>query len=300
MRELGGGRVKLVEADTQLVPARAAAAAVKLHADPRVLAVVGPAGSQEVLAAGAVFREPDRLPFVSGSATRAALTNGSIPNFFRVVPKDSSQAPAIAWFIRRTLKAERVVVVADGSAYSRRLADAVQGKLRAGGVRVRRAAGVGGVREDTDVVFLPWEVAANAQSFGRELKRQGKQAVIVGSDGLDSGDFTIAGSYVASFAPDVRQIPGAAALVRGYGAPFVSNFGPPAYVATQAAIRAVRQACADGQATRAEVQRTLRTTVLPRTVLGRGLRFTAQGDAVGATYAIFRLESGGRKTLVSY
>lgn len=253
-----------------------------------------------MLAAGPVFRRADRLPFVSGSATRAALTNGSLPNFFRVVPTDTRQAPAIARFIRGTLKAERVVVVADGSAYSRRLADAVQAKLRAGGARVRRAAGVGGVGEDTDVVFLPWQVAANAQSFGRELRRRGRRAVIFGSDGLDSGDFTIAGAYVSSFAPDVRGIPGNAAFVAGYGAPFVSNFGPPAYVAAQAAIAAVRRACADGEATRAEVQRNLRATSIARTVLGRGLAFTARGDAKGATYSIFRLEAGGRKTLVRY
>lgn len=308
VRQLGGGRVKLAEADTQLVPARAAAVARELHADPRVLAVVGPAGSQEVLAAGSVFRQPDRLPFVSGSATRAALTNGAIPNFFRVAPKDSSQAPVIARYVRRALKAKRVLIADDRSPTSRRLANGVQASLRAGGVDVTRtsvrssaaefSAVVATIGPGVDVVFLPWQVAANAQSFGRELKRQGKQAIIFGSDGLDSGDFTIAGAYVASFAPDVRQIPVAAAFVRGYGAPFVSNFGPPTYVAAQAAIRAVRQACADGVATRAEVQKNLRATSIARTVLGRGLAFSALGDAKGAKYSIFRLETGGRKTLV--
>ncbi len=57
---------------------------------------------------------------------------------------------------------------------------------------------------EIDVVFLPWQIAANAQIFGRQLKKRGSKAIIVGSDGLDSGDFKIPGSYVSSFAPDIR------------------------------------------------------------------------------------------------
>lgn len=298
VRQLGRGTIRLVEADTQLDPVRAAKAARTLHARRDVLAVVGPAGSQEVLAVAATFKRAPRLPFVSGSALADALTHGSIPNFFRVVPKESAQAPAIARFIRRKLKAEQVAIVGDGSVYSRQLADAVQGRLRAGGVRVRRTSGVAGVEKDTDVVFLPWRVAADAQRFGTLLRRQGKQAVVIGSDGLDSGDFRIPGSYVSAFASDIRAIKGNAAFIEGYGATFVSNFGPPMYVATQAAIAAIGKACADGHASRGEVQRNLRGTYIPRIVLGGSLRFTARGDRKSATFSIFELGAGGKKTLV--
>ena len=151
---------------------------------------------------------------------------------------------------------------------------------------------------EVDVVFLPWQIAAGAQLFGQQLRQQGGKAIIVGSDGLDSGDFTIPGSYVSAFAPDIRAIAGNAAFIEGYGASFVSNFGPPMYVATQAAIAAIRKACADGDATRAEVQRNLRATFIPKIVLGGDLRFTARGDRKGAKFFIFRLGPGGRKTLV--
>ena len=40
--------------------------------------------------------------------------------------------------------------------------------------------------------MLPWQVAANAQQFGRNLAQQHKKAVIFGTDGLFSpGTFTI-------------------------------------------------------------------------------------------------------------
>ena len=69
---------------------------------------------------------------------------------------------------------------------------------------------------------------------------------------------------MSAFAPDIRAIAGNAAFIEGYGASFVSNFGPPMYVATQAAIAAIRKACADGDATRAEVQKNLRATFIPQ------------------------------------
>jgi branched-chain amino acid transport system substrate-binding protein len=297
-----------VDGDTGLDPARASAVAKTFHANPDVLAVVGPARSREVLAVAPVFMRPDRLPFISGSAIDRALTNGSIPNFFRVVPNDSVQAPTIARYLRRGLKANDVFIVDDQSAYSKALAKGVEWRLKAGGVNVTRASVsqrmtdfstvVTSVGSEIDVVFLPWQIAASAQIFGQQLKKLGSDAVIVGSDGLDSRDFKLPGSYVSAFAPDIRQIAGNASFVAGYGAGFTSNFGPPLYVATQAAILAIRKACADGDATRAEVQRNLRATFIPKIVLGGSLRFTARGERKDAKFSIFRIGPGGRKVLV--
>jgi branched-chain amino acid transport system substrate-binding protein len=308
IRRLAQGKIKLVEQDTQLDPAQASTTGSRLHANQNVLAVVGPAGSQEVLAVAPIYRRANRLPFISGSATATRLTNGSIPNFFRVVPNDSVQSPTIAKYIRQILKAKDVFIVDDQTAYSRPLASGVQANLRAGGVKVTRksvnqdvtdfSSLVSTIGSEIDVVFLPWQIAANGQIFGQQMREQGKRAVIFGSDGLDSGDFKIVGSYVSAFAPDIRGIRGNAAFIRGYGAKFVSNFGPPIYVATQAAILAINKACADGDATRAEVQRNLKATFIPKIVLGGNLQFTAKGDVKGSKFYIFKLGAGGKRTLV--
>ena len=308
IKKLGGGKIKLLQQDTQLDPAQASTTGTKLHADSSVLAVVGPAGSQEVLAVAPIYRKASRLPFISGSATRTSLTNGSIPNFFRVVPNDSVQGPTTAKYIRQVLKAKEVFIVDDQTAYSKPLANGVQANLRAGGVKVTRnsvnqkvtdfSSLVSKIGDGVDVVYLPWQIAANGQIFGQQMKEQGKSAVIVGSDGMDSGDFKIPGSYVVAFAPDIRAIKGNEAFIKGYGKKFVSNFGPPTYVATQAAIAAIKKACADGNATRAEVQKQLRTTFIPKSILGGNFQFTAKGDVKGAKFYIFKLGAGGKKTLV--
>jgi len=308
IRTLGGGRIKLIEGDTQLDPARALTVGTRFHANRDLLAVVGPATSQEVLAVAPTFKKANRLPFISGSAINPSLTNGSIPNFFRVVPNGSVQSPTIAKYIHLVLKARDVLIVDDQTAYARSLANGVQSNLKARRVRVIRksvnqkvtdfSALVATIVPDTDVVFLPWQIAASAQIFGQQLKERRKKAIIFGSDALDSGDFKVAGSYVSAFAPDIRGISGSAAFIEGYGATFVSNFGPPMYVATQAAIAAIRKACTDGHATRAEVQMNLRATFIPRIVLGGNLQFTGRGDRKGAKFSIFKLGAGGKKTLV--
>ena len=57
IKKLGGGKIKLSQQDTQLDPAQASTTGTKLHADASVLAVVGPAGSQEVLAVAPIFKK---------------------------------------------------------------------------------------------------------------------------------------------------------------------------------------------------------------------------------------------------
>ena len=87
------------------------------------------------------------------------------------------------------------------------------------------------------MIFLPWQVAANAQLFGNQLAEQQKDAVIFGSDGLFSpDDFKIAGSYVSSFAPDITGLddPAIQEMVAAFEDEYgdFGTFGPPTFAAT--------------------------------------------------------------------
>ncbi len=214
--EENGTDFTLVEGDTQLDPAQASTVGTRFGSDDDILAIVGPAGSQEVEAVGPIFQR-EGLAFISGSATATSLTDGRFETFSRVVPNDDAQAPTIASYITDELDADSVVIIDDQTSYSRPLADGVQENLEDADVTVSResvnqdqtdfSSLVSGVPDDADVVVLPWQIAANAQIFGQQLKEQGKDAVIVGSDGLFSpSDFTIDGSFVSSFAPDITNI----------------------------------------------------------------------------------------------
>src|SRR5918998_1139834 len=67
--EENGTSFELVEGDTQLDPAQASTVGQRFISDDAILAVVGPAGSQEVEAVGPIFTR-ENLGFVSASATR--------------------------------------------------------------------------------------------------------------------------------------------------------------------------------------------------------------------------------------
>jgi len=95
-------KIKIVQGDTQLGvdTAFAVKVAKSFSSNSKLLGVVGPAGSQEVVASTSSYKGGG-LPFVSGSATRTTLTDGHTDGnrrgfFFRVVPNDSVQAPTVA------------------------------------------------------------------------------------------------------------------------------------------------------------------------------------------------------------
>src|SRR5688572_30395278 len=110
----------LVEGDTQLDPAQASTVGQRFASDDDILAVVGPAGSQEIEAVGPIFTVEDLL-FVSPSATATSLTDGRFESFFRVVPNDDAQAPTAAAYIADELDAANVVIIDDQTSYSRPL-----------------------------------------------------------------------------------------------------------------------------------------------------------------------------------
>lgn len=308
--EENGTAFGLEEGDTQLDPGRAATVAQRFVSNSDVLAVVGPAGNQEVEAVGPVFTRAG-LGFVSASATRTSLTeSGDLPTFFRVVPNDGAQGPTIGSFIADQLEVGEVLVIDDRTAYSTGLADSAIQVLEQAGVTVRRdsvgqeevefsalVSRVGGA----EVVFLPWELAARAQEFGRQLREQGGGAVIFGSDRLFSEDFSIEGSYVSSFAPDIRGIDRSLELVEAYEQDFgrlTSTFGPPVYAAALVALEAVERACEGRAATREAVAEEIGRTNQSRTILGRPIRFDENGDVEGARFFVFQVQGEGEYELV--
>ena len=308
--EENGTDFTLVEGDTQLDPAQASTVGQRFASNDDILAVVGPAGSQEIEAVGPIFTR-ENLGFVSPSATATSLTDGRFETFFRVVPNDAAQAPTDAAYIADELDAGNVVIIDDQTSYSRPLADGVQEALEEADVTVSResvnqdqtdfSSLVAGIGDDVDVVFLPWQIAANAQIFGQQLKEQGKDAVIFGSDGLFSpDDFTIDGSYVSSFAPDITSIEESADLVEAYTAEYgdFGTFGPPTYAAANVIVTAALDLCgASEDLTRENLAEQIGETSIDDSILGGGLAFDENGDPQGAEFYIFTIE-GGEYTLV--
>ena len=296
---------KLFEADDQLSAAQGSTVAQQIVSNPKILAVVGPAGSQVVIAAGAIFT-PAGIAMVSQSATDASLSDGRFPTFFRVNANNDSQGPVILGLIKKKLKPKKILVVDDQSPDKAQLADYLAGKLRTAGVQVDRqtvsrtatdfSSLIARIDTQTSVVMLSFQTATEGQLFGQQMKEQAKLATIVGANGVYSpSQFTIDGSYVASFAPDIHYVKSAKNFLRLYGKKLgtFGSYGPASYVATEVVLNAMWNACKDGKpATRRNVLAQVRKTNIKKTILGVPVKFAANGNNRYATFFLFHVVNG--------
>jgi branched-chain amino acid transport system substrate-binding protein len=307
-------KISIVQGDTQLNPAMATTVTNQFVSNSKIVAVAGPAGSQEVLAVGPLFARAG-MGFISGSATDPALTTtGKNPTFFRVVSNDATQGPEDAHYIINVLKAKSVMIVDDEEAYSTDLVGIMIPILKAAGVKVDHesvpqsvtdfSSLVAKVTSSESVVILPWQLAANAQQFGRDLAQQHKKAVIFGTDGLfDPGTFSIAGSYVSSFGPDIHSIAADSAIAAQAQSKYGSfgTFGPPTFAATHVIDEAIASVCKAGNTpTRANVLAAIKATNESTSILGKPISFTSQGDPNNGTFFLFKIGSNGAYTNIQY
>jgi branched-chain amino acid transport system substrate-binding protein len=310
----GHVKITLVQEDTQLDPAKASTVAQAVASNSKILGVIGPAGSDEVQAVAPILTKAG-LAFASGSATRVSLTDGTYKGyFFRDVPNDGVQGPTVATYMTSKLgvkSGDGVMVVDDQESYSTGLADIVGQSLSGKGVKVDResisqkatdfSSLIAKVTGSTKAVFLPFQLASQAQLFAQQLKAQGKSAVVFGSDGtFDSSKFTVDGSYISFFAPDVTTIKKDAAVVSAFQKQFpgaTSPFGAPNYVLAQMYASAITRSCGDGKTTRAEIRKNFAKVSLGTTILGTPIKFTANGDLAGAAFHIFKIVNGKYTTV---
>jgi branched-chain amino acid transport system substrate-binding protein len=318
-----GLRIQLVQADTPVEkgPGEALVVSQKLISDQRVLAVIGPATSGGAASASQALTAAG-IAQISPSATRTSLTKGAnreaTSSFFRVVPGDYIQGPTDANYMVDKLNAKRVVVIDFQEPYSVGLADAAENVLKKRGVNVSRQSTsvnttdfsslVTRVPNDADVVFFPTQQPADAQTFGQQLLEQGKKAKVFGGDGANTpSQFKLAGSYVSNFAPDISGIPTSKALIAGWKkdnpSATLGSFGPPAYLAVEVALNAIKKACDAGKGQirqRRDVVKHVKKINLKTSILGGPFRFsTKSNDPLNAKFYIFQIQPNGTYKLVS-
>ena len=310
-------KLRIINGDTQLPDtAQAIQVAERFASNQSILAVVGPAGSQEVQVSTAPLKNAG-LGFISGSATRTTLTTDRTRRgfFFRTVPNDDQQGPKVASHIRNVVRASRVVIIDSQNSYSTGLSDTVERILRNAGLTVQResvneetttdfSSLIARIPQNTQVVYTPWQLAPKAQLFGQQLRSSGRTARMFGSDGLfDPDTFRIPNALVSFFPIDLRD-PVIAAYRRGPGGGDSQLFGLPTYAATQVVARAIDKSCRNGTATRAEVRRNIATTVIRKrdSLLGFEQKFVTgpgrfplgPGDMQRpADFGIYRIQPNG-------
>jgi branched-chain amino acid transport system substrate-binding protein len=313
--------ITLAQDDTQLTPSIATTKTQSIISSPAV-AVIGPAGSQEVEAVGPLFGKAG-LAFVSGSATLPALASGGKnPTFYRVVPDDNVQGPQDANYVVNHLHPKAVLVIDDNEAYSQGLVSTMIPILKKAGIAVNHQTLNGSdtgatlaneikslvtshLTPNETVTMVPWQTPTSAQQFGLDAKQQGKKTILFGTDGTNSpSQYKIPGSYVSAFGPDIqhntstldKSIVAGVAKYGPYGA-----FGLPTYEAADVVMKAIASVCSSGQTpSRTNVLAAIKKTNIPasQNPLGIPVAFAQGGNLAGKNGYLFKISPTGAYTQI--
>lgn len=200
-------KVELVPLDSQGSPDQAPGLANQAIDDAKILGIVGPAYSGESEAANPLFAEAG-LVHITASATRPSLADQGWSTFFRVVGNDLSQGPAAGSYIKNVLKAEKVYVIDDQSAYGAGLADEVKKVLGDAVVGSDKVQGEGKQNDFSATVTKVKASGATVVFYGgyyqeaglirKQLTAAGVTATLVAGDGVnDNAYITGAGAAAA-------------------------------------------------------------------------------------------------------
>jgi ABC-type branched-subunit amino acid transport system substrate-binding protein len=317
-------KIALVKGDTQLAGTNPQALQVAhaFKSNSKIVAVTGPAGSQEMQDTASVWKAAGLAP-VSGSETRVQLTRATTGSprettkgyFFRTVPNDGQQGDNVASYIHNKLKKTKVEIIDDEEAYSTGLEAQVRADLQADGVKVTTnhisqqdtdfSAVIDSIPAGTQLVYIPWQNATQAQQFYTQLHAHGGTEILMGSDGTDvPGTFTGKGSYVSGFPVDFSS-PIVKSFSKAHGGD-PETFGIPSWTSIMVNATAIQKACkaGHGKITRASVRKQITKVILPisKSLLGFPVQFLGKnhgkwqgaGDMGGtAAFGIYQIQANG-------
>ncbi|BCJ77723.1 putative ABC transporter/extracellular ligand-binding receptor [Catellatospora sp. IY07-71] len=197
-------KVALEEYDSQGDPAKAPALATKAAGDTKVIGLVGPAFSGETEASLDTFKGAN-LPIITPSATRPSLSDKDWGVFHRGVGNDLAQGPAAGRYIKDVLKAEKVYVVDDQSAYGTGLATevvkvlgTVAGQDKVQVKQVDFAATVAKIKASGATVLFFGGYYTEAGLLLKQAKAAGWTGTMVAGDGVNDANFIkVAGDKAA-------------------------------------------------------------------------------------------------------
>lgn len=275
-------KVTLVDYDSQGSPDKAGGLATSAVNDAKVVGMVGPAFSGESEVANPIF-ESAGLPAITPSATRPSLSTKGWKIFHRGIGNDLSQGPAAGRYIKDVLKADKVFVVDDQSAYGAGLADEVKKLLGAAVVGTDKAAEkmtefgpiISKVKTSGATVLFYGGYTAEAAPFIKQLRAQGWTGQFVGGDGINDDNYIkVAGADGGGTIATCPCAPPTAAkgtFVADYKAKF-AGADPGVYAdVAHDVMNVFLEAIKAGKTTRADIQAFLGT-------------YNKLGSASGVTY----------------
>lgn len=293
---------RMISEDDQADPKVGTTVAQKL-VDAKVIAVIGHTTSGVSIPASEVYGRAG-IPMISGSSTNPTLTDRGMKTVLRTVGRDDQQGPAIAAYIASELKAKRVAVIDDKTAYGEGLAAEVEKTLKAAKVDIVARERTTDKETDfkailtkvkarnPDVIFYGG-MDATAAPMMKQARELGIKSTFAFGDGVCTDEVTrLAGAAAEGLACAQAGLPASAAS-REFQAAFQAKYGeikqyaPYFYDGAMAVVEAIHKS---GSVDPAKFTPEM-FNVAFQGATGK-VAFDAKGDRKDAEITIFRMKDG--------
>jgi len=273
-------------------------------ADPSILAVVGPMGSNEAFANAPVFDAAGMLQ-ISPCSSHPDLCRRGYRTFFRLVPNEQVQGGELARVATDYLGSTRAALVGDSDAFGTTVIENFRsGYCGRGGDVVKTARFDRGDDDfgrvvdavhaaDPDLVFFAVH-AHEGKQISSALRDRGLRVPFLGTDGLKTAFFLGGGdstgrAYHTHSGVDFRRLASAAAFRAAYVARFPedSTYSPEAYDAVMLAAESIRRA---DELDRPAVLRAFASLNGYAGITGT-LRFDETGERVDSPVSFYQVRS---------
>ena len=303
-------RFKLVSEDDVADPRTGTAVAQRL-VDSKVAVVIGHYNSGTSIPASKIYAAAG-IPQISPSATNPTLTRQGIPSVFRTVNDDATLGRYAGNYLVSQLKAQRIAIFDDRTAYGQGLADEVTKAVKAAGgnVVVREytndkstdfnAILTTAKAQKADAVFFA-ALDYQAAPMARQMKNLGLKARFMNIGNLPNDSFrqmagnAAEGTYAWNYGTPLQDMPKGAAFEQKLKDKFgvgVVQSSPAAYDATWAAINAMVKAGSDDPKVYLPVLKSQSYEGVTGTIA-----FDDQGNLKNPAATVFQFADGGWKTL---
>ncbi|MFI1193716.1 branched-chain amino acid ABC transporter substrate-binding protein [Micromonospora sp. NPDC020750] len=298
-------KVNLEQYDSQGDPAKAPPLAQKAVGDTKVVGLVGPAFSGESEVGGPIFDEAG-LPVITPSATNPTLTTKGWKVYHRGVGNDTSQGPAAGRYIKNVLKAEKVYVVDDQSAYGtglvgevKKVLGSVTGEDKIQVKQTNFSAVVTKIVGSGSTVLFFGGYYTEAGLLLKQLKGAGWKGTMVAGDGVNDALFIkVAGQAVAEgtvlTCPCAPATAAKGTFVTDYKAAF-ENAEPGTYADVSYDIAKIYlEGIKAGKVTRADLLAFVKAYNKAGTATGVTYKFEASGELDPAQVVVwaFKVNAG--------
>ncbi|RXZ42753.1 branched-chain amino acid ABC transporter substrate-binding protein [Crenobacter cavernae] len=305
--EIGGKKVKfeLISEDDQADPKIGTQVAQRL-VDAKIVAVVGHLNSGTTIPASKIYSDAG-IPQISPAATNPDYTKQGFKTAFRVIGNDIQQGKALGEFAVGGLKAKKIAIIDDRTAYGQGLADEFEKAVKAkGGTVIKREFTTNTATDfnailtsikgsNPDLVFYGG-MDAQAGPMAKQMKRLGLKAKLLGGDGIQTPEFmklagdAAEGQYASSPGMPKEKMPGFADFNKRFQAKFnteIQIYAPYEYDAVRVLVDAMKRAqSTDPKAFLPEVGKTDYNGVTGR------IQFDEKGDIKNGAVTVYQAKAG--------